>query len=260
MIDYAGIANVVGAFPNVVAQNASGAGATDGTPYIASFIDDLWGHRQALMSLAGLTPNAVTEAVGASQAIDAMYRILGGGPGTGVIWWKNSDPATTGDRVLLLTGQGILRANYTALDAAVYVGDANNAAVAAAGGAFYRADDAAGTLPNIAGTYLILPDTRGRVLRGWDTGAIVDPQGATRYVGSKQADAFQGHWHSLLYRYTAVQSGADYGNDDLSTTTGLIGPSNNRVIDPVTDTVNGTPRTSSETRMANTQTKYGIIY
>lgn len=259
MIDYAGIANVVGAFPNVVAQNASGAGATDGTPYIASFIDDLWGHRQALMSLAGLTPNAVTEAVGASQAIDAMYRILGGGPGTGVIWWKNSDPATTGDRVLLLTGQTIVRANYPALDAAVYVGDANNAAVAAAGGAFYRSSDAGGVTPSTTGAYLVLPDTRGRVLRGWDTGATVDPQGATRKIGSKQADAFQGHHHSLIAKISIPGFTGGSGDLALSNLSGTD-TGGGRVINPVTDGTNGTPRTTSETRMANVQTRYGIIY
>ena len=46
---------------------------------------------------------------------------------------------------------------------------------------------------NTAGTWFILPDTRGYALRGLDVGASVDPDGASRDVGSVQVDAFQGH-------------------------------------------------------------------
>lgn len=51
-----------------------------------------------------------------------------------------------------------------------------------------------------------LPDYRGRFLRGWDNGAGVDPDAATRtdrgdtttgdHVGTKQADAFEAHTHT----------------------------------------------------------------
>jgi hypothetical protein len=259
MKDYGLIPNTVGSYPNTVGQNASGAGATDGTPYIKDVIDDLWGARQAIMDYAGLTPNGVTEAAGASQFIEAVQKATGTGAGYGVTYWKDGDPAANGDRVLLLSGQGVLRSNYPDLDAAVYVGDGNNAAVAAAGGAFYHADDAAGTIPNTAGLYLILPDTRGRILRGWDVGAIVDPDGVTRKLGGVQDDSMQGHFHNnldLIGRNTLTGGSTDIytqGQGGGSTSVSLVGS-------PKTDGVNGAPRTSSETRMANTQTKYGIFY
>ncbi len=77
MIDYAAIfTNFSGAFPNIVAVNASGGGATDGTEYIKAFIDDLWGENQAVMDFAGFTPDAAAEAAGASQRLDAILKFI----------------------------------------------------------------------------------------------------------------------------------------------------------------------------------------
>jgi hypothetical protein len=52
-----------------------------------------------------------------------------------------------------------------------------------------------------------IPDTRGYFLRGWDHGAGIDPDAATRtdrgdgttgdHVGTKQADEFESHHHEL---------------------------------------------------------------
>jgi hypothetical protein len=256
MIDYAGIANTNGAFPIVTAKNASGAGATDGTPYIASVIDDIWGRFQAMMDRAGLPPDGITESTSNSQHIEAYKKGFAQGAGYLKAYMKNGTPVANGDRVLLLTGQGILRANYTELDAAVYVADGNNASVAAAGGAFYRADDAAGTIPNIAGIYLIMPDCRGRTLRGDDAAASVDPQGATRVLGDLQADAFQGHWHDITNGTGNILAAGGAGAFGGGGST----YSANVVESPLTDGVNGTPRTDSETRMANVQVKWAITY
>ena len=79
MIDYqTTIPYTVGAFPNTVSQNATGPGATDGTPWIKSVIDDLWGARQVLINESGQTPNALTESVAnGSQAYEAIRRITG---------------------------------------------------------------------------------------------------------------------------------------------------------------------------------------
>ena len=77
MIDYSTIANTVGTFPDVVAQNASGPGSTDGTPYLKSVIDDLWGARQALLDAAGMTPTGVTESATVSQQKEAIQKISG---------------------------------------------------------------------------------------------------------------------------------------------------------------------------------------
>lgn len=77
MIDYAAIfSNFSGAFPNIVAVNASGGGATDGTEYIKAFIDDLWGENQAVMDFAGFTPTGVAEATGLSQRLDAILKFI----------------------------------------------------------------------------------------------------------------------------------------------------------------------------------------
>lgn len=262
-----------GAFPATTGKNASSPTSTDGTEFVQAMIDDEWGARQALMVYAGLTPNAVTESSSASQALEAMK--LGFiSPGTGVIWWHDDDPATTGDRVLLLNGQGILRANYALLDAAVYVGDGSNAAVAAGGGAFYRADDAAGVTPNIAGNYLILPDLRGYVLRGLDVAASVDPDGASRFVGDAQVDAFQA-WQLGANESQDSVAGPYYGrvgDDGLLAldvaVTNTVSPIYSKTsgqgvaagLYPVDDGTNGTPRTDSETRMTNVSTRYGIRY
>lgn len=258
MIDYAATANTVGAFPIVVAQNASGAGATDGTPYIATFIDDLWGRMQALMDRASLTPNGVTESSSSSQHVEALRKGFALGGGYTVMYNKAGSPAANGDRVLLLTGQGILRASFIELDTAVYVGDGNNAAVAAGGGAFFRADDAAGTIPNIAGIFLILPDYRGRVPRGDDAGATVDPLGASRFLGDAQADAFQGHWHNT-WSTNAGAADALAGTGGGSATINLQSAVDQAQA-PSDDGVNGTPKISSESRMANVQTRYAITF
>jgi len=138
-------------FPNTKTVNATGAGTADGTELVKAFGDNIWGITQALLDAAGLTPDSVTEAPGTSQILDAIRKISGS-PGEGVIWWKSVDPSVSGDRVLLLNGQGILRTSYPELDAATYVGDPDNATASA----FYHANDAAGTVRNIAGSYLIL--------------------------------------------------------------------------------------------------------
>ncbi len=177
--------------------------------------------------------------------------------GEGVIYWKNGDPATNGDKILLLHGQSILRANYSELDAKVYVGDADNAAAAAAGGGFFHADNPDGTNPNPAGIYLILPDTRGYVLRGIDAGALVDPDGASRFIGDTQLDAMQGHFHgtSQALRVSPSAANPQAGTGwyaDIGNTENITGP--------ITDGVNGTPRISSETRMVNVSANFGITY
>ena len=185
-VEYAG-----GPFPSFTGKNATGAGATDGTEFIKALIDNwMWGPSQALLDYCGLSPNGVTEAAGASQILDAL-NMIGVPVGTVIEWNRKNDPATDGYRFLPLNGQGILRANYADLDSAVYVGDANNAAVAAAGGGYYHADNSDGTSPNTAGIYLILPESRGYTVRGLDTAASVDPDGASRKLGDIQDDAMQ---------------------------------------------------------------------
>lgn len=269
MLDYTvAFVNRTGVFPDILAVNASGPSATDGTEFIANMINDsMWGVWQMILNRAGLTPNGVLESDSASQIKEALQKGFGAPVGVVTQWHLDDDPGTTGHRGLLLNGQGILRANYTELDAAVYVGDANNAAVAAAGGGYYRADDAAGTIPNIVGIYLILPETRGYVPRGLDVAASVDPDGASRYLGDNQVDAFQKHAHGLdkysgnagvAWSNVNWPAAADGGGSGIGNAT-ADETNNVTVVSPIADG-GGTPRTSSESRMTNFASKFVIWY
>lgn len=109
-----------------------------------------------------------------------------------------------------------------------------------------------------------LPDLRGRFLRGVDGATGRDPNAATRTasntggntgdnVGSVQADAMQGHWHNLNTTASALASGGSFSRLNPA------GSADNNVVrDPVTDGVNGTPRTSSETRPINVYVNFII--
>lgn len=250
----------IGSSPDVLAINSTGAAIPDGTEFIAELINDLFmGPMQATLDYAGLTPNGVTEAAGASQFLEAIGKGFAIGPGVGGDWWANDDPSVTGHRALLLQGQGVLRASYPEADTIYYVGDGNNAAVAAGGGsglsrgAFFHADNADGSSPNTTGAYLILPDTRGRSGRGKDPTATVDPQGALRFLGDEQDSAMWSHWHDAFFeRSAAVNGGA--GNIGTQGDGAPIKINENSTIDirtAITDGVNPTPNLSSETRTAN---------
>jgi phage-related tail fiber protein len=92
-------------------------------------------------------------------------------------------------------------------------------------------------------TTFALPDMRGEFPRGWDDGRAVD---SGRVFGSAQTDAFQGHRHgtnSAFWGPNFASGGSGGGN--------LGNILENFVTGPITDTVNGTPRTTSETRPRN---------
>lgn len=77
-------------------------------------------------------------------------------------------------------------------------------------------------------------------------------------VGSYQQDAFQGHWHPQSAGAVAgnqFNSGGRYADGNETTSnTGLFAK------DPTADEINGTPRTSSETRPKNAYVNYIIKY
>jgi len=156
-----------GTFPDVLAINSTGAATQDGTEYIAEQINNgMFGPTQAMMDYAAGSsnpdvgtvgvPNGVTEAAGFSQLIEAMHKGFGIGPGVYKPYGKFSDPSVTGDRILLLSGQGILIASFPELVAATYVGDGNNATAPF----FYKAVLADGLTRNVAGPFFILPESR----------------------------------------------------------------------------------------------------
>ncbi len=197
---------------------------------------------------ATIRGDIITDAV--DIAVDDALNDLAG---SGVIWWGTDDPAVSGKRILLLTGQTILIANYPEVDESVYVGDGNNATASA----FYRTSDTPGTVRNIAGPYLVLSDSRGYALRGLDIAAAVDPDGASRDVGSIQLDATQLAQGTMpgIYSPGGITSGVFSKN----TIAGNRATGAQTVTDYTFDN-SLTLRTAIEDRMINIACNIGIRY
>ncbi|HNY30655.1 MAG TPA: hypothetical protein PKO15_07195 [Fibrobacteria bacterium] len=141
--------------------------------------------------------------------------------------------------------------------------------------AFLSEPESDGYLPNSAKSWILaagqadvngvkIPDLRGQFLRGVDyivTGRAatgLDPDG-TRKAGTTQNDAFQGHWHqnfrgsekySVLWR-SGNGAGTGGGLAAGTTQNDVNSFGSITITTPVADTVNGTPRTDSETRPKN---------
>lgn len=90
--------------------------------------------------------------------------------------------------------------------------------------------------------YFKLPDLRGEFIRGWDDGRGVD---SGRAFGAAQFDAFQGHRHRFVSGSGYIGSGT-YGAGFSSNAV-----DDTKVLDAISDGVNGTPRTANETRPRN---------
>lgn len=246
--------NYSGAFPNTLAVNVTTPGAGDGTEFIAAGVNDSWGFHQALMAYAGLTPDSVTEAPGTSQMVEAMQKSFGH-PGEVCMWHGQADPATLGIRLLLLEKQGILRANYADLDTAVYCGDGNNGTW----DYYYHADDAAGTIRNIVGNYLILPDSRGCTVRGYDPTNLRDPLGSVRKFPDIQVDAMEQHGH-VLQSNTSNFYCLHRGDTYAAGTDKLWYPSASSGSDDLEAKAVSGATTSTETRMVNLGVKLCVRY
>ena len=110
-----------------------------------------------------------------------------------------------------------------------------------------------------------IPDLRGEFIRGWDNGRGID---SGRTFGGLQLDQFQGHKHSKQIGTTvdsddlgdggAGSWNSDNAQDKTFTASDNLNFITNQVT--VTDGVNGTPRTGSETRSRNVALKYIIRF
>ena len=160
MLDFSGLDNTSGAFPSVVATNASGPTLRDGTPITADLVNDIWGAFQAILNAAGTTPSDAVESSSSSDLLDSI-RKLSGAPGEIVMYATPSDAIDA--NILPLKGQIITIASYPALVAATYIGDANNAETRFL--AFTKCSDSGGSVRDTAGPYFTLPDCRGMFLR-----------------------------------------------------------------------------------------------
>jgi phage-related tail fiber protein len=134
---------------------------------------------------------------------------------------------------------GFLKENGAEVSRTVY------AKLFAAIGTFYGPGDGATTFN--------VPDSRGEFIRGFDDGRGIDPQ---RVLGSLQLDSMQGHWHGPRPGTTLNGSPGSWNGNNGTNGGYNIGSTG----DPVTNGVNGIPRTSNETRPRNTSRLMCIKY
>lgn len=89
----------------------------------------------------------------------------------------------------------------------------------------------------------------------YSEGAFFRQAKSDRTLGTSEEDAFQGHFHGQVNNYRLAYthtSGTLSGNDWYTIQNG------NNITGPITDNVNGTPRTASETRPKNIAVNYMI--
>ena len=87
--------------------------------------------------------------------------------------------------------------------------------------------------------------TTARV-HSWIGRSLIGPGTGETISGLLRRDRFQGHWHRFRQQNSSAAVGQDYLRNDRTFDTPNVTQDNN-VVDAVTDGVNGTPRTGSDT-------------
>lgn len=212
MIDleiYGGADRTQGVFPNVSAINSSGDN-NDGTPFMKSMVNDIWGFYQACMYESGLTPSGNNETSIESQILKALKNICGG-PGEIVIFAGNHELLySSGKRLLPLEGTMHLVSDYLDLMEAVFNPSENEVTQG-----FYRSTDPAGLNRDVNGDYLHVPDYRGYFIRGYDPMCIINPD--VKAIHAKQDDKIKQHSH---YIQSPLLSSGFYGKSFNGESTG----------------------------------------
>jgi len=145
------------------------------------------------VTISGLNPAVsvnITDVLPISNGINTLKATIsqirgssGAITGSIIMWPLNTAP----EGYLVCNGLAVSRSTYSALFAVL--------------GTTYGAGDGSTTFN--------VPDYRGQFLRGWANGSSTDPDRASRTnrgdgttgdnVGTKQADDFKSHNHSMLY-------------------------------------------------------------
>ena len=196
---------------------------------------------RGVLVAAGLTPDH-TDLTQLAAAVQALANAAAMPVGTIFMVPATSAPAGS----VKVNGAELSRTTYAALWAYAQasgnmeVDDATWVANRTANGTNGKFSPGNGT------TTFRIPDARGDFPRFLSDGSTVD---SGRVIGSYQADAMQGHWHTNPTSFAAASSTT--GGDG-----GLMQSQNNGPINttrgPVSDGTNGTPRTAAETRSRNT--------
>jgi len=266
--------NVVGGFPLTAAKNSSTGVSTDGTPYVADYLNDIWQLLQGLMDRSGaMTPSGTVESyvqIGSGSAAGlgsivgnpAMQHLQSmqahfGAPGEIVMDFfglAGSALGFQGHRVFALTGQVMDGWAYPDVWYNCWVGAAANPGATI----FYTTSDAGGTTRATTGLtvngvtggrYLVLPDCRGLSPIGLGTntkfgmGSLPTFASGGSTLGAYLADMMQAHQHTVTSFINGFTSGAGFNALTLSGT-GQV----NNTFATVTDGANGTPRTGLYTR------------
>jgi hypothetical protein len=157
-----------------------------------------------------------------------------------------------------MNGQVVPIASYQRLCDAVYVGDTDNATAHG----FYKTSDSGGVTRSTSGTYMVMPDCRGLFIRGLGVSAVRQAANGTYFTGGTIManflnDMMQGHRMGPLAGSNFLMAGATgYGIMGAGTTARNDATTGN----PVTDTVNGTPRAGYENRPASVSAQICITY